>query len=298
MTKRTGTAAGVRRRIAVLTAAALTIAASVSAVAAGAANASEVVYNNISSPLPGNFASFGNEAYSMKEFGGMVEATSVGHKKQTVTVAMSAWACQSGGVFSDTCQTPKPTKKFKWPITLSVYEVGQGNTVGAKLGTVTKTFKLPYRPSQNDAVCVSKGFEKGTWYDAASEKCFHGMAFTITFKALRIQVRQKEIVTVSYNTSHYGPTPVGTTACNSTTAGCYYDSLNVAITEPVEKTLTVGSDPTKSLYLNTTYAAMYCGGPTPVGTFGPTAPIEGSCASGSPYETEAGIQPAFAVSAG
>jgi hypothetical protein len=80
-------------------------------------------------------------------------------------------------------------------------------------------------------------------------------------------------------------------------AGCFYDSLNVAITEPVENTLTVGSDPTRELFLNSTYAAMYCGSSTPVGTFGPTAPIEGTCASSTPYETEAGIQPAITVSA-
>jgi hypothetical protein len=69
----------------------------------------------------------------------------------------------------------------------------------------------------------------------------------------------------------------------------------VAIAEPGEGTLTVGSQPTKSLYLDSTYAEMYCGGSTPVGTFGPTAPIEGSCASNNAYGTEEGIQPVFSV---
>ena len=92
---------------------ALVAAAALSAAAAGGAQASEVVYNNIPSPLPGNFASFGNEAYSLSEFGGMVEFTGTAHKKQTVTVAMSSWACQYGGVYQDTCETPKPTKKFE-----------------------------------------------------------------------------------------------------------------------------------------------------------------------------------------
>jgi hypothetical protein len=213
---------------------------------------------------------------------------------------MSAWGCQFGSWTNNTCETPKPTQKFKMPITLNIYEVGQGNTVGPKIGTTTKTFKLPYRPTRSPK-CGGPGYEqyeKGTWYDPASNKCFHGMAFTITFKALKLQVRQKEIITVSYNTSHHGPAPVGETACNSTVAGCYYDSLNVAITEPAEGTLTVGKNPTKALYLNSTYAAMYCGSTTPVGAFGPTAPIEGTCASSPPYETEPGIQPAITLAAG
>jgi hypothetical protein len=291
------TRAAGRRRVAVALAAAFAGLACSLTLGAGTAGAAELVYDNIPSPLPGNFASFGNEAYSLAEFGGMTQFSHVGFKKQTVTVAMSAWACQEGNISKDTCRTPEPSKRFKWPITVSVYEVGAGETVGPKLASATKKFKLPYRPTSNDGICVPKGYEAGTWYDAASNKCFHGMAFTITFKALKVQLRQREIVTVSYNTSDHGPAPVGALACRSTEAGCYYDSLNIAITEPFENPLSVGSDPTKSLYLNSTFAAMYCGSSTPVGTFGPTAPIEGTCASGFPYETEAGIQPAISVSA-
>jgi len=278
-------------------AAGMLLATGAAAMSAGAANASEVVYNNIPSPLPGNFASFGNEAYSLSEFGGLIELAGAARKNPKVTVAMSSWACQSGGVYQDTCETPKPNRKFKWPITLNLYDVGPGNTVGAKIGSVTRTFSLPYRPSKNDPVCVAKGYEAGTWYDAATNHCYHGMAFAITFKPVHVELRQQAIVTVSYNTTNHGPTPVGPAACSSTSGGCYYDSLNVAITEPSEGTLSLGSQPTKALYLSSTWPAMYCGSSTPVGSFGPTAPIEGACASGSPYETEEGIQPAISLSA-
>ena len=54
-----------------------------------------------------------------------------------------------------TCETPKLTKKFKWPLTLYVYEVGEKNTVGEKLGSVTKTFAMPYRPSDDLIHCPS-----------------------------------------------------------------------------------------------------------------------------------------------
>ena len=156
---------------------------------------------------------------------------------------------------------------------------------------------MPYRPTRNDPVCVPKGYEAGTWYDPSTGKCSHGMAFTISFKELRVELRKREIITVSYDTTDHGPSPVGVTACNSTVAGCYYDSLNVAIIEPSEGAPSAGSNPTNELFLNSTWNAMYCGGATPVGTFGPTAPVEGSCATGNPYETEAGIQPAFSVTA-
>ncbi|HXB15089.1 MAG TPA: hypothetical protein VNV44_05025 [Solirubrobacteraceae bacterium] len=271
-------------------------AAALGGYGAGGAGA-ETVYSNLPASLPANFASFGNEAYSMSEFGGMIETTSVGHKTQTVSVAMSAWGCQFGAWYNDTCETTKPSKTFRWPITLHIYEVGPSNSVGALIGSETRTFKLPYRPSRSPQCGTGaySQYEKGTWYDSKSNACYHGLAFAITFKKLKLQVRKKEIVTVSYNTSHHGPAPVGETACNATVAGCYYDSLNVAIAEPSENTLTTGAQPTKSLYLDSTYAAMYCGGPTPVGTFGPTAPIEGSCASNSPYETEENIQPVISV---
>lgn len=282
-----------RSRQALGLAAAILAASALSGAAAGAAGAA-TVYNNIPSPLPGNLASFGNEAYSNSEFGGQVEASATGAKHQTVTVAMSSWACQYGQVYPDTCETTKPTKKFKWPITLNIYEVGPGNTVGPKIGTATKKFAMPYRPTRSDAVCVPKGYAAGTWYDAATNACYHGLAFTISFK-LNLEVRKREIISLSYNTSDHGPAPVGPMACNTTVAGCFYDSLNVAVTEPSENALTVGGDPTRELYLATTYGLGYCGSSTPLGTFGPTAPVEGACAANEYYGTEAGIQPSISV---
>jgi hypothetical protein len=249
---------------------ALLAVGALAAIAAGGASASEVIYDNLPSPLPANFASYGNEAYSMAEFGGQVEFAGTARKSPTILVAMSSWACESGGVYQDTCSTPKPKKKFHWPITLNVYEVGPSNSVGAKIGSATKTFALPYRPTENDAECVAKGYEAGTWYDATSGKCSHGMAFTLRFQLKHLTLPQKAIISLSYNTTTHGPTPVGSTACNSTSGGCYYDSLNVAITEPSEGTLTTGAQPTENLYVNTTYNEMDCGSSANLGTFGPT----------------------------
>lgn len=267
---------------------ALTAAVGALALGAGAAGATEVIYDNVPSPLPGNFASLGNEAYSMKEYGGEVEFAGAARKNPRVTVVMSAWGCQSGGVYQDTCATPKPSKKFKWPITLNIYDVEADGTVGAKVGpSITKSFAMPYRPTEDDTECVAKGYAAGTWYDAATNACYHGMAFPITFKPVHVELRRREIITVSYNTSTHGPSPIGAAACSSTSEGCYYDSLNVAIAEPSEKTLTVGAQPASANYVNSTFSEMFCEGGV-AGTLGPA-----SCSAF--WE---GDQPIFEVSAG
>ena len=61
------------------------------AFSASASAAKSVVYNNIVSPLPGNFASIGFEATSTAEFGGQVQLAGSARKHARVTVAMSAY---------------------------------------------------------------------------------------------------------------------------------------------------------------------------------------------------------------
>ena len=84
-----------------------------------------------------------------------------------------------------------------------------------------------------------------------------------------------------------GAEPVGAQPCQSTSAGCYYDSLNVAVIEPAEHGLTVGSDPTEAQYVNSGSPAMYCGKTDELNTF-----AEVNCPAF--YE---GDQPAFKVEA-
>ncbi|MGP0100516.1 MAG: hypothetical protein ACLPUT_02705 [Solirubrobacteraceae bacterium] len=244
-------------------AAALLATTAVAALAAGTASA-EVVYNNVPSPLPGNFASIGLAATSTTEFGGEVELAGSARKNPTVTVVMSSWACQSGGWSEDNCQTPKPTKGFRVPVTLRVYEVGELTT---PIATKTKTFKMSYRPSASPK-CT--GEYAGTWYDEASKECFNGYAFPISIKLKLQRLPKKAIVTVSYPTS--GPS----------------DSLNVAVSEPSEGTLSVGSDPVEEWFANSTWSEMYCPGAKDVGKLGPE---EGAGCQGVNY------QPVIAISA-
>jgi hypothetical protein len=265
------------------------LAVGVLTVGVSGASAREIIYNNIVSPLPGNYASQAFEATSTAEYGGEVEFGATARKHAIVTVAMSAWACQQGNMSENNCATPKPKQKFKWPLTLSVYNVGPGDTVGSKLIAKTRTFGMPYRPSQSVA-CAEKG-SPGAWMDEATKECFHGKAFTLSFHlGMKAPLPAKAIVSLANNTSNYGEKPTGgKEACNSSAAGCYYDSLNFAVVEPAEKALTVGSDPTESQFVNSNWAEMYCGKTESLNMFAPS----GVCPAW--YE---GDQPAIKVEAG
>lgn len=259
------------------------------AMSASANAAKTVVYNNIVEPLPGNFASIGYAATSTAEYGGLVELAGTARKGPKVTVAMSSWACKYGNWSTNTCTTPKPKQKFKWPLTLSVYNVGAGGAVGSLIATDTHTFAMPYRPSVS-AKCAGAPYDDpGAWYDEASNECFHGYAFTVHFALPGVTLPSQVIVGVAYNTSNYGASPAGdATECYSSPQGCPYDALNVSVVEPAEDGLTVGHQPTEDQYVNSNWSEMYCGETASLNTFSPV-----DCPAF--YE---GDQPAFKIEAG
>lgn len=261
---------GEARTWAVSFAASLLVAVGAVAITAGPAGATKAIYNNIPAqrPLPGNFASIGNQAYSMSQFGGEVEFAKVDRLHLGVSVVMSSWACQLGNWFEETCESGLPKGKqgkrfFRVPVTISIFAVGPENTVGARLWSRTKTFKMPYRPSDSPQ-CTG-----GRWYDEETATCEYGKAFVITVNGKTIfPFPAKAIISVSYNTTDHGAHPVGEARCDKTSEGCPYDSLNVALAEPAEHSLSVGSDPTEDVFVNSTYPEMFCDGGLE-GAFGP-----------------------------
>jgi hypothetical protein len=247
------------------------------ALTAVAANASEVIYTNIPAPLPGNVPSQAFEATSTSEFGGQVQFAGTSRTKVRVTVAMSSWACQSGGAEDGSCITEKGAT-FNWPVTLHIYAVGPENSIGIPIAGLTKSFKMPYRPSASPK-CTGEGL--GGWYRAGG--CFHGKMFRIAFTLKGVTLPSKAIISVAYNTSDYGAEPQSPQPCN-TAGNCPYDSLNVATTGVP----TIGSDPlVESAYLSSTWGGAYCdGGSSGTGTFR----LDAGC--------WAGYQPDFAVTTG
>lgn len=211
--------------------------------------ASSVVYNNIKNPVPGNVVSLGYEATSTSEFGGQVEFAGLDRENPKVTVLMSSWGCESGSWYNANCVTT-PGATFTHPITLNIYNVGAGDSVGSPLATKTTTFTMPYRPSTDTTHCSG-----GRWFDGAT--CFNGKAFEIEFEFPGVTLPNKAIITVAYNTTHYGENPIGQSAtCFGTTQGCPYDSLNVG----AETSLTVGTPmpSDKDAYLDSTWSGAYC----------------------------------------
>jgi hypothetical protein len=166
---------------------------------------------------------------------------------------MSSWGCQSGAWFSADCVTT-PGATFSVPITLNIYNAGSP-TPGAVIASTTQTFAIPYRPSTDSINCTG-----GRWYDAGSATCFNGLAHNITFdlSSLNVLLPNSAVVGIVYDTTSYGPNPIGTgAACFSTSAGCPYDSLNVALSSSVA----TGSKPyPQTLYWNNFYASNYCDG--------------------------------------
>jgi hypothetical protein len=240
--------------------AAFAVVATVAAVVAASAGAvaPTVVYDNIPSPQPGNVPSVAYEANGISEWGGQIQLAGTQRQNPTITVLMSSWGCVSGHWYSNDCSTPAGST-FSEPITLNVYNVGSGGSVGSLLATTTQTFNIPYRPS------ASPSCGDGRWSNGTS--CFNGFGTQITFNPLAgVTLPNKVIVSVAYNTSHYGYAPYGeATTCYTSAGGCGYDSLNVG----TNGAPTTGSDPQPDdAYLNDVYGYEYCdGGLGGAGTF-------------------------------
>ena len=271
----------VMTRIVGLTVAMLTASAFLAIPAATAATKTPI-YNNIPSPLPGNVASVGFESVAASEFGGQVEFTGTARKSPTVKVVMSSWACQSGAWSTGNCSTARGAT-FSQPLTVKVYTVGANDEPGTLIGSVTHTFNMPYRPSANYTKCT--GADAGKWYKSTDQKCYNGKAFTRGVSLGGLDLPNKVIIGIAYNTTHYGYNPIGESApCFTTSGGCAYDSLNVGTSASPPS---VGTQPLPDdAYLNSSQADMYCdGGTAGTGTFR----LDAGCWTG--------YQPAFQVNA-
>lgn len=244
-----------------------------------------VIYSSTVTPLPGNLPSVGGEAYAFNEFGNSVTFSPGSNRNLSkVVVTMSSWGCASGSWFAHNCQTPEDAS-FSLPITLNIYNPSSdGVHPGSRIATVTETFEIPYRPSASTQ-CTG-----GRWYQESSKRCYNGLATNITFKLDHVTVPDSAIFGITYNTSHYGYAPIGqSAACYSTTAGCGYDSLNIALSEdPTNVTIGTNTNPGK-VWQNSPFGSQYCdNGAAGVGSFRLDSPGTPSCwgtgdATAAPY---------------
>lgn len=214
------------------------------AIGSAAAQETTVVYNSIPRPLPGNVASEGPESYAFASLGdGVKMAARDSGEIGNVTVVLSSWACQNGTWFEGNCSSARGAT-FNQAITVSLYSVTSTYssvylepvpTPLALIGTITEEFKIPYRPSVTPSCGdnTADGYTYPTeWYSAEDKTCYDGIAMPVTVdfsgSHIRMPHNSEVIVAVSFNTTNAGPNPIGTTACNSTSGGCPYDSLNIS----------------------------------------------------------------------
>ena len=236
------------RKIAVSTIIAL---AAAMLMTAGALVQAQVIYDSTVSPLPGNLPSVGAEAYAFNELGDAVNFVGTARSPRAVTITMSSWGCQAGHWNTADCVTT-PGATFSIQIKLNIYNAGSP-LPGSPVASTTQTFAIPYRPSTDNAHCTG-----GRWYEASSGTCFNGLANNITFDltSLNVVLPNSAVFGLVYNTTSFGPSPIGPSApCFTSPGGCPYDSLNIALSPAV----TVGSKPFfDTLYWNNFYASNYC----------------------------------------
>jgi PKD domain len=194
-----------------------------------------IAFDSMPSPFPPNMPSYGFEAYALKSLGDRITLKSgTPRKLEDITVAMSSWACQSGGWNSNDC-TSNPNAAFNHPITMNVYD----ETRTTLLASVTQDFSVPYRPSA-DPACT--GVDAGKW-KASNGECKNGFAFKIAFdlRSKNVTLPDTFIYEVVYNTNTQGPAPLGQPGP--------YDSLNIGVYDSTATAPSVGSDSDPGLVL-------------------------------------------------
>ena len=266
-------------RARLLAAAGLAAFTGVAAPATIASASGPPLYNSTVSPAAtGNLPSVGAEAYAFNEFGNEVSLTDTHLGK--VVVELSTWGCQSGRWNTGDCATT-PGSTFSEPITLNIYNplAMGGDTPGALIASVTRPFNIPYRPSVNYTHCNSSNGKTGEWWDKALSSCFNGKLVKVSFPVF-LNLPGKDVVFgISYNTSHYGYQPYGeSTACYSSSGGCGYDSLNIALSQDPTN-VSAGSDTNPgTVWQNSPVAGEYCdNGAAGTGFFRLDSPASPSC---------------------
>ena len=124
------------------------VAAAAASPDAVSSSAPTTIYDStagVTAPMP----SVGLAATSTSEFGNEITfAPDTPRYLSQVTVTLDDWACETGDWTgqSGPCVTTSGAT-FSQPITVTVYAVGPGNTLGAQLAAATQTVTIPYRPS-------------------------------------------------------------------------------------------------------------------------------------------------------
>src|SRR5207244_5837536 len=115
-----------------------------------------------------------------------------------------------------------PGATFSVPLTFTIRDF-TGNVIGPVLTTQTQTVNILFRPSAN-AICTTPT----KWYNKSDKTCYNGLPQTFKVAMTAAAPLPDQVIwSVAFNTTTWGYSPIGPTACSATVAGCPYDSLNV-----------------------------------------------------------------------
>ena len=238
------------------------------------------IFDSLLSPQTGGQVSLAMQATQAHQIGDEVTFAGTARGLDTVTVTMTSWACQSGGNYTDDCVSA-PGATFPVPITLKIYnEPASGLfTPGSLIVSKTATFDIPYRPSADPGHCTGTT-NHGRWWDGTA--CYTGKSVDVTFdfSGDNVVLPNTVVYGIAYNTTNYGPNPIGTQPCNSQSGGCPYDSLNVGLSTAIA----TGSKPYPgTIYYDSNTGGNYCdNGAAGTGTFRLDSPPGDPCWS-PPY---------------
>jgi hypothetical protein len=216
----------------------------------------------------------GYDAQSIGEFGGLIQFAG-GTSTYSLTSATVALSDQSylANWTSAINGTTITSSGYTLPITLNLYSVGAGNSVGGLIATETiDNAFIPWRPDPTTGC--------GNSFQGSDGLCHSGTLATVTFNFLGLSVPDTIIYGLAYNTTDGGANPTGVPGP--------YDSLNFALASTPP---TVGANPLPdTAYWETPNAGYYGdGGAGGTGTFRQDigwSPYSGAIDfSGSPQES-------------
>jgi hypothetical protein len=195
--------------------------------------ASSILYQNMSGPLPPDVTSLQYESNATSEFGEIVGFGSGSFSLSTVTLLFSSAALQANYVGQG------DATGFNVAMTLNIWTQGFGDATGTLLGSFSQVVDAPWRPVAGGGC--------GAGYLGSDNMCHSGIAFTESFNTGGLVVPQAVIWGLQFNTKDYGPHPVG----SATPA----DQLGIGIETSGAST---GSDPIPgTAYWQTAVALFY-----------------------------------------
>jgi len=217
------------------------LAAILALFASGSANAGAMtIYDSLYHPLPSNTVSEGYQCCQNSSFGDEIQFAGTYRDLSIVTLTLSDWAAYSDVANDTTYATTGnyDTTGFSIPLTLTLYNVGPGNSLGSVIASQTIDPTILWRPEYTGCDGSGSGFV------GADGQCDHGLAQNVSFDFTGTAVPDTIIYALSFDTQTYGENPIGYPGP--------YNSLNFALNETAPS---VGSefDPTYLWYKNSGY---------------------------------------------